>query len=83
MNSEESEKIIFIIIILSSFLCFILGWLNPIEGPFDWTYDKYASQPAHKHPQKYAPPQAVSIVIDVNDLSEEDFEALQEVFRNK
>ena len=83
MNSEESEKLIFIIIILSSFLCFILGWLNPIEGPFDWTYDKYAIQPAHRHPAKYAPLQPYQIVIDVNDLSEEDFEALQEVFMNR
>lgn len=35
----------------------ILGWLNPIEGPLDWTYDAYASQPAHyKGPHRAAPP---------------------------
>ena len=33
----------------------IIGWLNPIEGPLDWTYDEYASQPAHKSPAKVAP----------------------------
>ena len=33
----------------------IVGWLNPIEGPLDWTYDEYASQPAHKSPVKAAP----------------------------
>lgn len=33
----------------------IVGWLNPIEGPLDWTYDEYASQPAHKYPTKVAP----------------------------
>lgn len=30
----------------------IIGWLNPIEGPLDWTYDKYASQPSHKSPER-------------------------------
>ena len=64
-------------------LGFLLGWLFPVEGPFDYLYDNYASQPAHKHPQKYSPLQPYQIVIDVNDLSEEDFEALQEVFMNK
>ncbi len=34
----------------------IVGWLNPIEGPLDWTYDEYASRPAHKSPVKAAPP---------------------------
>ena len=34
----------------------IVGWLNPIEGPLDWTYDEYASQPAHKSPTRIAPP---------------------------
>lgn len=34
----------------------IVGWLNPIEGPLDWTYDEYASQPAHKSPVTVAPP---------------------------
>lgn len=33
----------------------IVGWLNPIEGPLDWTYDEYASQPAHKSPTKVVP----------------------------
>ena len=33
----------------------MVGWLNPIEGPLDWTYDEYASQPAHKSPVKAAP----------------------------
>ena len=35
----------------------VVGWLNPIEGPLDWTYDEYASRPAHKSPVKAAPPQ--------------------------
>ena len=33
----------------------IIGWLNPIEGPLDWTYDKYSSQPSHKSPERVAP----------------------------
>ena len=35
----------------------IVGWLNPIEGPLDWTYDEYASRPAHKSPVRVAPKQ--------------------------
>lgn len=26
------------------FLGILIGWINPIEGPLDWTYDEYASQ---------------------------------------
>ena len=33
----------------------IVGWLNPIEGPLDWTYDEYASQPAHRSPVRVSP----------------------------
>ena len=33
----------------------LMGWLNPIEGPLDWTYDKYASQSAHKAPTRVVP----------------------------
>ena len=33
----------------------LIGWLNPIEGPLDWTYDEYASQPAHKAPTRVVP----------------------------
>lgn len=72
--------LIFIGIILAGFL---LGWLFPVEGPFDYVYDDYASQPAHKSPTKAAPLQPLQLIIDVNDLSEEDFEALQEIFVNR
>ena len=60
-----------------------LGWIFPVEGPLDYLYDDYASQPAHKNPTKAAPLKPYQFVIDVNDLSEEDFEALQEIFANK
>lgn len=79
MNNEK-HNIIFFIIAVMLFAAFLVGWLFPVEGPFDYVYDKYASQPAHRHP--YAPSQNKSIVIDINDLSEEDFEALQEIFSN-
>lgn len=49
-----SKYISFILIFM---LGIIVGWLNPIEGPLDWTYDDYASQPAHRSPSKVAPPQ--------------------------
>ena len=71
---------ILILVIVSGF---VLGWLFPVEGPFDYVYDDYASQPAHKSPQKAAPLQPLQLIIDVNDLSEEDFEALQEIFTNR
>ena len=64
-------------------LGFLLGWLFPVEGPYDYVYDEHASQPAHKNPTKVAPLKPYQVIIDVNDLSEEDFEALQEVFMNK
>lgn len=71
------------ILILVIVLGFVLGWLFPVEGPFDYVYDDYASQPAHKSPTKAAPLQPLQLIIDVNDLSEEDFEALQEIFTNR
>lgn len=65
-------------------LCFLLGWLFPVEGPFDYLYDNYASQPAHKSPSKAAPTiEQYHLIVNINDLSEEDFEALQEIFANK
>ena len=30
----------------------LIGWLNPIEGPLDRTYDEYSSK---KYPSKVAP----------------------------
>ena len=74
---------IFYIILLGAIAAFILGWLFPVEGPYDYLYDEYASQPAHKSSTKVAPLKPYQIIIDVNDLSEEDFEALQEIFLNK
>lgn len=62
---------------------FLLGWIFPVEGPIDFLYDNYASQPAHRRPQAVTPAVKKSIIIDINDLSEEDFEALQEVFMNR
>ena len=73
----------FIIVVLGiAILFFVLGWVFPVEGPIDYVYDDYASQPAHKSPTTVAPLKPYQIIIDVNDLSEEDFEALQEVFNN-
>ena len=80
------EKVILTIIgacLIISLIGIYIGWLIPIEGPFDYLYDNYASQPAHKHPASYAPPQPKQFIIDINDLSEEDFEALQEIFTNR
>ena len=48
-----SKQVFYLIIAFS--IGIIVGWLNPIEGPLDWTYDSYASQKAHKSPYKSAP----------------------------
>lgn len=80
----ENKKLIIwleIGICLACVVCFLLGWVYPVEGPIDYLYDDYASQPAHKRPS--AQLKKRQIIIDINDLSEEDFEALQEVFLNK
>ena len=82
MIDELDTSIIGIVTFIAIIIAFILGWVFPIEGPLDYLYDQYASQPAHKHPSSYAPPKPYQLIIDVNDLSEEDFEALQEIFRN-
>ena len=50
----------------------IVGWLNPIEGPLDWTYDEYASQPAHKYPTKVAPIIKEEEVINPDEALEEE-----------
>ena len=54
----------------------LIGWLNPIEGPLDWTYDEYASQPSIKTQRRSvaAPKQEQIPVIDLTDLTEEDLE---------
>ena len=82
MDSKQAliiVEIVLFILVLGG----LLGWLFPVEGPFDYLYDNYASQPAHRSPSGYVPLKPYQIVIDINDMSEEDFEALQEVFRNK
>ena len=50
-----------------------LGWLYPIEGPLDWTYDNYASRPSQKtqRAQRVAPKQEIkedpAIEIDLDN----------------
>lgn len=60
-------KIVIFLIILIGFL---LGWLFPIEGPFDYVYDNYASQPAHKRPQVVAPIPKLVPVFDPETMGE-------------
>lgn len=73
------------IIVLCLVIAFSLGWLFPVEGPFDYVYDDYASQPAHNRPSKCcASPveKQTKIEFNINDLSEEDFEELMQIFSN-
>ena len=56
------------------------GWLFPVEGPYDYLYDRYASQPAHSHPRKVAPYFSKQITVDITELSLDDLELLEDLF---
>ena len=80
-----TDKEVFCICLGCVALAFIFGWLFPVEGPFDYVYDNYASQPAHSKPSKCCASPAIKenkIEFNINDLSEEDFEELMEIFTN-
>lgn len=66
------------LIITAIILIFLLGWLFPVEGPLDFIYDKYASQPAHfqptkKVPTRVAPVPKKEILIDLNEDEEPEW----------
>lgn len=44
----------FIIGAILAFVLILLGWLCPIEGPFDYVYDNYANTPAIYRPTRGA-----------------------------
>lgn len=71
------DIIVFMIVLL--IVGFFIGWLFPVEGPIDYIYDEAVK----RAPVKAAPIEQHSLILNINDLSEEDFEALQEIFRNK
>ena len=60
------SKILYYIAIFT--LGLFVGWLNPIEGPLDWTYDEYSSQPAHKSPVKAIPIQKEDKVNSIESI---------------
>ena len=88
INMETDDFITYLVLsfILVLIVGIFFGWVCPIEGPVDYLYDNYASQPAINRLSKGVPAplpkKENSIIINTNDLSEEDFEALQEVFVN-
>lgn len=67
--------IIFVII-----LAFTLGWLFPVEGPYDYLYDEHASHPSHKHPTLRVVPDPQQIVILFTDLSLDDLEVMEKEY---
>ena len=79
-------KSILIIVTPAILIGFLIGWLNPVEGPFDYVYDEYAAQPAHKRPPT-VPVQKEKddkFTISITDLSIDDLELMEEIFkRNK
>lgn len=58
----------------------MLGWIFPVEGLIDYVYDDYASQPAHKRPPLVITQQK-QVTIDINDLTLEDLEVLEKLFK--
>ena len=58
----------------------IIGWICPIEGPYDYVYDKYASQPAHRNLVNITPAPK-QIIVNITDLSLDDLELLDELFQ--
>ena len=65
MKKRGSIKVWLLILFL---VAFILGWFCPIEGPFDFLYDKYASQPAHIQPHKKFPTKVAPVVVPVKEV---------------
>ena len=72
--------------ILIAILFLLIGWLCPIEGPLDWTYDKYAKQPATYNPVKKRqccpapPPKKTEIYEDFNEDGEPEWYQLTPMF---
>ena len=63
-------------------IAFFLGWVFPVEGPIDYIYDKWASQPAihqpevKEHKMKCCPapaPKTTRIYEDLNEDGEPEW----------
>ena len=74
------------LVIVIIFVVFLLGWLFPLEGPLDWTMDKYSTQPATYNPVKKrqccpAPaPKKTEIYEDFNEDGEPEWYQLIPMF---
>lgn len=79
MTNRDSDTIIFYVvlsIIVTLFLGIFIGWVCPIEGPIDYVYDNYASQPALKRPHRGVPapaPKKTEIFEDFNEDGEPEW----------
>ena len=59
----------------------VCGWLFPVEGPYDYLYDEYASRPAHHRPGLIVVPDPQQSVVIYPDFSLEDLELLEELYK--
>ena len=75
----------FIVLFLLFLLGVFLGWIFPVEGPIDYVYDEWAENQALKKPPtvNVSNPDIRVIEINPNELSEEDFEVLYFIPRNR
>ena len=67
-------------------LFLFIGWLCPIEGPFDYVYDKYAEHPAIHRPHKgipAPPPKKTQIYEDFNEDGEPEWYQITPMFEIK
>lgn len=61
------NKIFFISVIIGG-IFFILGWLFPVEGPYDYVYDNYIEEIKRPHKGLAAPaPKKTEIYEDYNE----------------
>jgi len=72
MKDKLIREILYNIFVL--IIGMVIGWLNPIEGPLDWTYDEYASHKALRHPQSASPRVEDNTEPNVQEFYEEYYE---------
>ena len=85
IKKQGDELFIYVVLAFVAVLIVgvILGWLCPIEGPIDYMYDNYASQPAINRPHRGVPapaPKKVEIFEDFNEDGEPEWYQLIPLF---
>lgn len=75
------DKTLFCVAVGTAGLFFILGWLFPIEGPYDYIYDNYIEE--QKRPSRCCPapaPKKTEIYEDYNEDGEPEWYEIVPLF---